>query len=370
MDIKMPRTFDNKFFIHSDIRKAHTLPGEFYRDSNIYELSKEKLFSRTWQLAGDIDVVKVPGQVYPFTILEGFLNEPLLLTRDYEDKVHCLSNVCTHRGNILIENPDNLKTMQCRYHGRRFELNGCFKSMPEFSDVENFPSEEDNLTRIPFEIWKKFVFVSLSPAAPLNSFIGIIKKRMEDILTNELVYEPTRTRDYLIKANWALYIDNYLEGFHIPYVHSGLNEKLDYGNYSNELYEFSNLQLAIAKGGEESIKLNNTSKDYGREIAAYYWWVFPNVMFNFYPWGLSINVVRPIEVNLTKVSFITYVSDQSKLDKGAGSQLDRVEREDEAIVEIVQKGVQSRFYNRGRYSPKRELGVHHFHRLLVKFLYE
>jgi choline monooxygenase len=92
------------------------------------------------------------------------------------------------------------------------------------------------------------------------------------------------------------------------------------------------------------------------------------MMLNYYPWGLSINIIRPLAKDLTKVSFITYVSDHSKLDKGAGSGLDRVEREDEAIVEMVQRGMQSRFYSRGRYSPKREQGVHHFHSLLTKFL--
>ena len=92
------------------------------------------------------------------------------------------------------------------------------------------------------------------------------------------------------------------------------------------------------------------------------------MMLNFYPWGLSINVIKPLARDLTKVSFITYISDPSALDKGAGSGLDRVEREDEAIVELVQKGMSSRFYDRGRYSPKREQGVHHFHSLLLKFL--
>jgi choline monooxygenase len=94
------------------------------------------------------------------------------------------------------------------------------------------------------------------------------------------------------------------------------------------------------------------------------------MMLNYYPWGVSINVIRPLAYDLTKVSFITYVSDHTKLDKGAGSGLDRVEREDEAIVEMVQKGIQSRFYDRGRYSPKREQGVHHFHRLLTQFINE
>ncbi len=357
-----------KYFIDPDIRIAETLPAEFYRSEEVFNLAKEKIFTKCWHFIGDTGIVKIPGSVHPFTILDGYLNEPLLLTRDQQDKIHCLSNVCTHRGNILIENPDVLRVMQCRYHGRRFELNGCFKSMPECEDALNFPRPEDNLSKVPFEIWNKFIFASVKPVHPLSSFLKVIEDRIEGAKIGDMMHEPTRSRDYLIKCNWALYVDNYLEGFHIPYVHSGLNEKVDYGSYTNELYDYCNLQLAFAKPGEECFRLHEISPDYGSEVAAYYWWVFPNMMLNYYPWGLSINIIRPLAKDLTKVSFITYVSDPSKLDKGAGSGLDRVEREDEAIVEQVQKGVQSRFYNRGRYSPKRERGVHHFHSLLTKFL--
>ena len=91
-------------------------------------------------------------------------------------------------------------------------------------------------------------------------------------------------------------------------------------------------------------------------------------MFNFYPWGLSINIVKPIDIDRTKVSFISYVLNPDKLGKGAGSAIEKVEREDEFVVENVQKGVRSSFYKAGRFSPTREKGVHHFHRLLADFL--
>jgi choline monooxygenase len=90
-------------------------------------------------------------------------------------------------------------------------------------------------------------------------------------------------------------------------------------------------------------------------------------MLNFYPWGLSVNLVQPRGIDRTRVAFRSFVWDASKLEAGAGSGLDRVEAEDEAIVQAVQRGVRSRFYRRGRYSPTRERGVHHFHRLLCEF---
>ncbi|MEO8210777.1 MAG: SRPBCC family protein, partial [bacterium] len=104
------------------------------------------------------------------------------------------------------------------------------------------------------------------------------------------------------------------------------------------------------------------------KISAFYYWIFPNTMFNFYPWGVSINVVRPVKPDLSKVSFLCYVWDEFRLDKGAGAGLDKVEREDEAIVENVQRGINSKLYNHGRYSVKRETGTHHFHRLIAEFI--
>ena len=87
-------------------------------------------------------------------------------------------------------------------------------------------------------------------------------------------------------------------------------------------------------------------------------------MLNFYPWGLSVNIIKPISPDKTKVSFISYVWDESKLQGGAGALLDKVEREDEFVVEGVHKGLKSNHYTTGRFSPTREKGVHHFHRLL------
>ena len=150
-----------------------------------------------------------------------------------------------------------------------------------------------------------------------------------------------------------MYCENYLEGFHIPFVHHSLNEVVDYGTYSTETFRFSSLQTGFDGDGE---------------IAGRYLFIFPNTMFNFYPWGISVNIVRPITSSRSIVEFLTYVSDESKVGSGAGADLDRVELEDEAVVENVQRGIRSRFYSHGRYSPTREQGTHHFHRLIAEFM--
>lgn len=354
--------------IREEIARAETLPADVYSDPGVYQAVREKVFARSWQWAGDAHEIRVPGQIRPFTLLEGCLDEPLLLTRDLDDRLHCLSNVCTHRGMLVAETAGTVQGLRCRYHGRRFDLAGRFTFMPEFEAAEGFPSEKDHLPRVPLERWGRFLFVSLAPPFLLEELVAEMDARVGWLPLDDYRLDPGRSRDYLVEANWALYVDNYLEGFHIPFVHAGLADVVDYGSYRNETFRWSNVQVAVAKKGEEAFEPPESSPDHGQRIAAYYFWLFPNLMLNFYPWGLSVNVVRPLGPHRTRISFLAFVGDESKLGHGAGAELDRVEREDEVIVEAVQKGVRSRLYHRGRYSPTRETGVHHFHRLLAGVL--
>ncbi len=357
-----------QFQIDPDIRVAETIPSAVYTDATVFERVRERVFARSWQLAADVDDVRVPGQTYPLTLLEGMLNEPLLLTRDREDAIHCVSNVCTHRANLVCEHAGIEHGLRCRYHGRRFKLDGSFENMPEFAEAVNFPTERDSLPRLPLERWGRLLFAGLSPAVPFEAWLRPVTERVGWLPLEAFRRDAARSRDYLVHANWALYCENYLEGFHIPYVHASLNAALDYGRYRTELFDHCSLQLGISAGGEHVFELPADSPDHGQAVAGYYFWLFPNLMLNFYPWGLSINVVKPLAVDRTRVSFIAYVWDESKLSDGAGAELDRVEREDESIVELCQRGVSSRLYDRGRYSPTREQGTHHFHRLLAGVL--
>ncbi|MCH8908490.1 MAG: aromatic ring-hydroxylating dioxygenase subunit alpha [Candidatus Heimdallarchaeota archaeon] len=354
--------------VDDNIATASTISAKFYQDKSIFETTKDLIFARSWQFLGDLNELKAPGSVIPRTLLEGFLDEPILLTRNFDDELNCMANVCTHRGFKVIEKGGNERNLRCRYHGRKYTLNGKFESMPEFEKTENFPTESDNLPAINFRIWKNLIFVNLARGIDFDKLIVALDKRIGWLPIQDFTFTPSLSRDYLVRANWALYCDNYLEGFHIPYVHSSLNEALDYRGYTTELFELSNLQLGIADGAEETFELPQDSQDYGKNIAAYYFWVWTNMMFNFYPWGLSINIIEPIDVNRTKVRFLTYMWKSELYDKGAGSGLDRVEREDENVVELVQKGISSRFYNKGRFSPTQEQGVHQFHTLISRLM--
>jgi choline monooxygenase len=359
------------FTIDPDIAQARTLPSAFYLDPAVHALARERVFARTWQWLGDLDDVAVAGSLSPRELLPGHLAEPLLLACDAAGELRCLSNVCTHRGNVLVHAPCRAEQIRCGYHSRRFDLAGRMTFMPGFDGARGFPSPADDLPRVPFGAFARQGFASLAPAAPFDAFFADLRTRLAWLPLGDLRHDPSRDRAFEIAAHWALYVENYLEGLHIPFLHPALNQVLDMQHYTYELGRYGNLQFALARSDEDAAFAPPPgSPDHGKRVAAYYWWVFPNLMLNFYPWGLSVNLVEPLAPDRTRITFRGYVLDERRLGSGAGAELDQVEMEDEAAVEAVQRGLRSRLYENGRYSPTHERGVHQFHRLLCEFLAE
>ncbi len=354
--------------IDPDIRIARTPPGRLYTDPELYAYTLERAFSPSWQLTGATAELSSPGSQRPFRLLSGSLDEPLVWVRD-GPTTRCLSNVCSHRGLELVEAPCVEATqLRCRYHGRRFQLDGRLAAAPGFDGCANFPSERDHLAELDSGAFGPWLFCRLgresSSALALDEWLAPLQERAGWLPFAALTHDPTRDREYVFDAHWALYADNYLEGFHIPYLHPGLTSGLSIQEYETQLFERGSLQVAVARAGEDAFDVP-AGPDAGRRIAAYYYWLFPNLMLNLYPWGVSVNVVRPLGPQRTAVDFSSWVWDPSRLDRGAGGDLDTVELEDEAAVVSVQAGVRARLYRGGRYSPDHERGTHHFHRMLA-----
>ncbi|MES2959392.1 MAG: SRPBCC family protein [Pseudomonadota bacterium] len=335
------------------IERARTLDARFYLDDGIYAAVRERVFARTWQWIGDLADVGKPGSLAPRVLGPGLLDEPLLLARDAGGTLRCLPNVCTHRGHLLVDAPCRNDNIRCPYHSRRFDLDGRMTFMPGFEGAVDFPGPDDHLRSLPFGEFGGHGFAALDPLVPLDELLAPIRDHLPELALQTFVHDPSRDRDFSFDAHWALYVENYLEGLHIPFLHPGLMTALDWKRYRYEFHPHGNLQLGLDEQGR---------------VVAHYFWLFPNLMLNFYPWGLSINLVQPLAPGRTRVSFRAYVARPDLLGQGAGAALDQVEFEDEAAVQSVQRGIRSRQYRGGRYSPQHERGVHQFHRLLVQHL--
>ncbi len=367
------------FTVHPDITQAHTPPAALYLDPAAYELVRERVFARSWQWLGrpaDEPGLSAAGALAPLTLLPGLLNEPLLWARCEAGTLRLLSNVCTHRGKLLVEAPCQAREIRCGYHSRRFALDGSLRFMPGFEGVRNFPAARDDLPVLDFGELGGHAFATLArgdapPLQPLAEWLAPVAERLAFLPLHTWQLDPARSRDYSFDAHWALYVENYLEGLHIPFVHPALNTTLDMAQYRYECGPGTVLQVAEARAadpGEATFDLPPGHPDHGRRIAAWYFFLFPNLMLNVYPWGLSVNRVLPLGPARTCVQFRSYMADPALLGQGAGGALHTVELEDEAAVLSVQQGLRSRLYTPGRYAAQHEVGVYHFHRLLAQAL--
>ena len=353
-----------KFTINPNIAQAETLPAEFYQNKNYFSESKEKIFGPSWQFISDTHTLD-RANIYPFSFLKGYIDEPLLLIKN-KKSINCYSNVCTHRAHLVANQPCQANKLRCPYHGRIYNLDGTFNSMSGFENVENFPTNRDNLQSIPTMIWKIFIFASLNPSIEISQILKDMEIRLPHFPFEELTYNKYYSKTWEINAHWALYCENYLEGFHVPFVHKGLAKDIDVGTYETQLLENGVLQIAE---GENEIEILKDSGNTSRNIYGLYYWIFPNIMLNFYSWGVSVNIIEPLTLEKTRVRFLSYTLPSNEQPKESDASLDTVELEDQLVVQNVQKGIKSRFYKRGRYSPEHEKGVHHFHRLLGKYLH-
>jgi choline monooxygenase len=235
--VSSPRSPENKnrvrpgsdpvYAVDAEIAVAHALPGAFYSDRAAFALMRERVFARTWQWLGPLDDVAEPESLAPRTLAPGLLNEPLLLTRDAGGMLRCMSNVCTHRGNILVGAACRAKQIRCGYHSRRFDLAGKMTFMPEFEEARDFPSPSDDLPQVKFAEWAGQGFASLDPVAPLHAFLEAVMASLAGDPVGSLTDDPSRDRAFEVQAHWALYVENFLEGFHIPFVHAAVYEVVD-----------------------------------------------------------------------------------------------------------------------------------------------
>lgn len=352
--------------VESDISKASTLSSDFYTNPALYEESKDKIFSKSWQCIGLKSDLPGPDSVQPLSYLEGFMDEPLVLAKDKSGTLRCLSNVCTHRGFVLVGERGKCSEIRCRYHGRRFGLDGKFKSMPQFKEAQNFPSESDHLPELPLRFLGDLIFTAMDPEVSFEDWLKPMMDRVGFLPFDEFVHASEYSQTYEVNGHWALYCDNFLEGFHIPFVHPGLNEVLNFPDYTYETFDYGSLQVGIAKSDEKTFDLPEGHPDSDKKIAAYWFWFFPNIMFNIYPWGLSLNLIIPKGLDKTQVRFETFLWKPELFNEDNQDLLHLTEMEDEAVVESVQVGIKSRLYHKGRFSPKQEVAVHHFHQLISK----
>ena len=355
-----------------DLSLAPTIPARWYLDPAFLHAETERIFRRTWQPVGRVEMVLRAGDFFTAEVL----GEPVVVTHGTDGRLRAFSNVCRHRAGPVAMGRGNRKSLQCRYHGWTYGLDGKLLAQPEFEGVRNWDKSTICLPQYRVETWGPFVFVNLDPSAP--SFDAVMDCIPREVREHDFEVDKMHfieRRDYIVNCNWKVYIDNYLEGYHVPMAHPALYRELDYDQYRVDTFRYYSSAHAPIRETKEG-DAHGQDRRYERTSAAsraLYYWVFPNWMINIYPDNLSINIILPLGPDKTLTIFEWYFQEPGTGEGWESMQQtigfsDQIQREDIVICESVQKGLQSANYNQGRFSVKRENGVHHFHLLLHEFL--
>lgn len=347
----------------SPLEEASTIPAPWYWDERIEALEHQQVFHRNWIAVGRADQVSAPGQFFTIELA----GEPLVVVRGSDGELRAFYNVCRHHAAAVANIPCGIvQHLRCPYHGWTYGLDGSLKGTPEFAGVCNFDRANNGLLPVRVATWEQFVFVALSAeTASLEKFLGDLPARIAPLSLGNLHFFERRS--YTLACNWKVYVDNYLDGgYHVPYLHKGLNSVLDYKEYTVENSEHYCLQSSPIVASEDHASFAATRTG----DRAYYYWLYPNFMINIYEGVMDTNLVLPLAPDKCLVQFDFFFADVSGSRNSYNSESiavsDRVQDEDVAICESVQRGLRSRAYAAGRLSVRREAGEHLFHRLLAK----
>lgn len=346
------------------IENASTIPAAWYTDARLYEMERQTVFARSWQIAGRVDQVTEPGQY----VTSEIAGEPIVVVRGSDNELRGFFNVCRHHAAAVMTEPEGkTNALRCPYHGWTYSLAGELKGTPDFSGVCDFNRSALSLMPVSVAAWEKWVFVRVETSAG--------QKSLNDCLGEDLIKQIRplslaglhwmERRNYSFDCNWKVFVDNYLDGgYHVPYLHKGLDSVLDYSKYTIENGERFCLQSSplVNKGAEPETGAVR------RGDRALYYWIYPNFMINWYDGVMDTNLVLPLGVDKTAVIFDFYFPDVSAAslarNRASIEVGQRIQDEDVSICKSVQRGLNSRAYVAGRLSVRREAGEHLFHRLL------
>jgi choline monooxygenase len=356
------RSLVNLYSPTDPLANAWTIPSPWYFDPAFFDAERSAVFANSWQAVGRAAQVCEPGQFFTADVA----GEPIVVARGEDAQLRAFYNVCRHHAAAVVTAAQGCaQQFRCPYHGWTYGNDGSLKGMVEFEGVCNFDRAANGLVPVRVEVWEHFVFVNLhAHARPLLEFLGVVPEIVAPLqITQKMRYFDRRT--YTLNCNWKVYVDNYLDGgYHVPHAHKGLSSVIEYTKYTIENFQTACLQSSPLS----SDSLSEAGVAATRQGRAFYLWMYPNFMINAYEGVMDTNLVVPLAVDKCAVIFDYYFADVSAASQARNQESivisEKVQDEDEAICDSVQRGLASRAYIAGRLSVRREAGEHLFHRLL------
>ncbi len=352
------------------LERGYTLPANWYTDKDLFRLEQRRIFRRSWQYAGLVEEAAQPGDF--FTYRAGDLS--LIIARDESGLLRAFVNVCRHRGSqLVLEERGHRTTLQCHYHAWTYNLDGTLRAAPAARDEPGFDRCDFSLFPIQIDTWGPFLFVNPDlHAPPLASVLGELPAMVAATGLDLSGIRRRVRREYDIRANWKVVVDNYLECYHCPVAHPGFCDLIDVNDYEVTEYEWFSTQTGAVKEVATQGKRDNLY-EIGRGVRdGFYAYLWPNFTLNIYPGpgNVSLNLFVPVDTQHT-LAFYEYCFADSVPDEQVEDFtrfIDQVQNEDVALCESVQRGLRSGYFNQGKLMLSRENGLRHFQKLVYRAL--
>lgn len=332
-----------------------TLHARLYREPEIYELERRRIFARSWQLVAHDSQLPSPGE-YVAATFAGFR---VIVVRSETGQLHAFHNLCRHRAGPLADDGAGKceGSLVCRYHGWRYALDGRLASARDFGPAEGFDPRDYALLPLKCESWRGFIFINMDlDADPLEQTIAPLILRTLDLPLENFRF--MRASSHTIACNWKTYVENYLEGYHIPLVHPFLNSAVDATRYEVDV--------------SAPVIFHHAPPRDGSPVSGLWAWTWPCLGVNVYADGVLMERMWPVSAKHTRLDYLYFFVDgipRNEMERSiAASEI--TTEEDRAITEAVQINLDAGIYSTGRLSPKHEMGVHWFQQRITQVLEE
>ncbi len=342
----------------ASLQEARTPPSAWYTDPRMHAFDRERILAKTWQYCGPASALTDPGA----SLRVDVAGQPVILVNDPEAGVRAFYAVCQHRGGPVGVRCGRETFFQCGYHGWTYNLDGSLRGTPQFDRSASFDPARHGLRSVRHAQWGGFLFVCLDDAAaPLEDYVDGVAALIEPLTLDGAGFHKRET--YVVECNWKVYVDNFLEAYHVPLVHPEYSKLLDYQNYREEMHGWWSVQRS-GFGGDRGYY---GALGDGGEL--FYFMLWPNLMLNVAAGRVQVNHVRPIAHDRCEVDFDYFYADTTSDAARAAIAEDlvvtaRIQDEDADICRRVQQGLASPAYDTGCYSSKREQALHAYHQLL------
>jgi choline monooxygenase len=375
-------------FIPDDVRarlfrptgEAIGLPGHVYTSPEFFALERDLTFSRNWVCAGVIDDLPAPGDILPIDIA----GIPLLLVHGQDGQIRAFHNICRHRGARLVSAPTRRNAVVCPYHAWAYALDGKLQRTPSFcgpdqSTHPGFDADKHGLLPVRCERWHRLLFVNLDPnAKSLLDHIAPLVARWKAYDFSLLRHGGSQRWE--LKANWKLAVENFVERYHLPFVHPTLNSvssvkhTLHITDGEGFVGVGSRNFAAPQPAGKELPTFPGLNAE--QSTRAEYVELFPNVMIGVHYHHVYAFILTPVAVDQTLERFeFFFVGDEAMTPHYAETRekmidlIRLVNGEDIDIVQRLHAGCTSPAMQGSVFSPVMEDTTHKFQKIVVERIF-